>query len=518
MRINLRINMLCAVVFFGACVANGDTIPFKNTAICEYSGSATHGSYPVRNAFNGNYSDRWLTESKLEVKYAQAEFNFGWRFKPTKLILTGLKDTSWSIRDPKQIILWAKNAADNEWDKLLDEDNISAWTESQKREWPLTATKAYSMFRLEIPKAQGTDQYRGLSEIEMECDSTATVLGSPSPIDGACHVTDRPTLKWGTSAAEEVSYRVYLGSDANLSEDNLLASSSEPQAILSEGTVLTKGTVYYWRVDTVFADESVLSGDVWSFAVFEPSDEPIAIDDFESYEVGALSGKGASEDGWTGSWTAASDTSQVVEESLVYRKGRIHISGGSKALRVSANSDTALMRTFERHQDSPMYMGFLVRPEVAAGGKMLGMYLNGNSGRTNTGTLGTDVCWSSGKPTATIYAGNTNPVRDAFNNDFAIGETHFIIVKLVASGYDDKNVNTYSSSHLYVDPSTLDEPASSDARAYTGLSRNDYFDKFIMRLYNIASGEFFYVDELRIGSTWRSVIPDPPKGLTIFIR
>ena len=499
-------------------LAQDVAVPLTDTTICTYEASASHGSYPVRNAFNGNRTDRWLTESKATVKYAQASFSTGWRFKPTKLILTGLKDTAWSARDPKHFILKASNDGET-WDVLRDEAGISAWEVSQVREWEVTANNAYSMFRLEIPEAQGTDQYRGLSEIELMCDPTATVLGGRKPVQGEMNVTQLPTFVWGASACANVTYRVYLGETEELDESDRIAETAELQATLPAGIALTQATTYYWRVDTVLEDETVNTGVVWPFTVFARSETPIVIENFEQLDVGALNGQGAVGSGWTGTWTAAKTTSQVVEKKLEYRKGKIRIDGGKHALRVSQDDRPAVTRSFEKHGDSPIYMGFLFNGHVPANTqRLLGLYLNGNTGAADKGTVGTDLFWSNGKANATIYASNTNPVRGSCTTASTPDETHFVIVKITANGYDQSGQNAYSNCYVYIDPSTLEEPSGADASAFTNVSGAYYFDKLYMRLYSFRSDEYAFVDEIRVGSTWRSVIPDPPKGFMVSVR
>ena len=55
---------------------------------------------------------------------------------------------------------------------------------------------------------------------------------------------------------------VYFGTDPE--ELTLLAKVTEPK--LSELPQLERGNVYYWRVDEVQPDGSVVTGDVWSFS------------------------------------------------------------------------------------------------------------------------------------------------------------------------------------------------------------------------------------------------------------
>ena len=513
------LSLVVAAGLAGHALAEDVAVPFTDTSICTYEASAVNGTYPVKNAFNGNRTDRWLAVSNVpDPRYAQASFSTGWRFKPTKLILTGLKDANWSVRDPKRFILRASNDGET-WDVLRDEKDISAWEVSQVREWDVTAEKAYSMFRLEIPEAQGADQYRGLSEIEMMCDPAGTELGGRKPARGEANVTHLPTFVWGKSPFDNVIYRVYFGETEELGESDRVAETTELQATLPAGMFLKPATTYYWRVDTVLEDGTVITGVIWPFTVFARSETPIVVENFEKLDVGALSGQGPAGDGWTGAWAATKTSSQVVEKKLEYRKGKIRIDGGNHALRVSQDDRPAVSRTFEKHGDSPIYMGFLFNGHFPANAqRILGVYLNGNTGSADKGTVGTDLFWSSGKANATIYAYNTTPVRGSCTTASSPDETHFVIVKMTANGYDEWGQNGYANCYIYVDPSTLEEPEKADAQASTARSGAYYFDKLYMRLYSFKAEEYAFVDEIRVGSTWRSVIPDPPKGLLLLVR
>ncbi|MDF1739070.1 MAG: hypothetical protein P1U86_07920 [Verrucomicrobiales bacterium] len=62
-----------------------------------------------------------------------------------------------------------------------------------------------------------------------------------------------------------VSAKIYFGSAPD--ELSLLASKTHPENIvkLSDFTALKGDSTYYWRVDTVLADSTVIPGEVWSF-------------------------------------------------------------------------------------------------------------------------------------------------------------------------------------------------------------------------------------------------------------
>jgi len=81
----------------------------------------------------------------------------------------------------------------------------------------------------------------------------------PIPADGAVDA-DVLTLEW-TAGDTAVSHKVYLSTDATIDESDFLAEG--PLTI--QFADLALGTAYYWRVDEVEADGTVIEGKAWSF-------------------------------------------------------------------------------------------------------------------------------------------------------------------------------------------------------------------------------------------------------------
>ncbi|UCG59284.1 MAG: hypothetical protein JSU70_07190 [Phycisphaerales bacterium] len=81
----------------------------------------------------------------------------------------------------------------------------------------------------------------------------------PSPPDGAIGV-DTPLLQWEPGDGA-VSHNVYFGTDP----DNLIFIGPQGWTVYWHAAGLDPGTTYYWRIDEVQGDGSVVTGDVWSF-------------------------------------------------------------------------------------------------------------------------------------------------------------------------------------------------------------------------------------------------------------
>lgn len=86
----------------------------------------------------------------------------------------------------------------------------------------------------------------------------------PKPADGAMDVI-LPLLQW-VPAPGIASQNVYLGTTPELGEDDLIQSAPASLGLIyymPPGIV--PGTTYYWRVDSVAQDGTVIEGDTWSF-------------------------------------------------------------------------------------------------------------------------------------------------------------------------------------------------------------------------------------------------------------
>jgi hypothetical protein len=105
----------------------------------------------------------------------------------------------------------------------------------------------------------------------------ATTAYLPNPADGSNTVSVTPDLKWlpGQGAG---THHVYL-SDSKAAVVDGTAPADKGVVIdpnYAPGELLP-ATAYYWRVDEILADDTVVPGVVWSFTTM------LLIEDFESY-------------------------------------------------------------------------------------------------------------------------------------------------------------------------------------------------------------------------------------------
>ena len=97
-----------------------------------------------------------------------------------------------------------------------------------------------------------------------QTDPTAKAMATkPQPRNGATiGITTVSKLKWKPGVNAKL-HKIYLGTQA--SQLPLLA---EVKSSSYDGLpALEEGSKYYWRVDEVWADDTVITGDVWSFTI-----------------------------------------------------------------------------------------------------------------------------------------------------------------------------------------------------------------------------------------------------------
>ena len=98
--------------------------------------------------------------------------------------------------------------------------------------------------------------------IEIEGDALTQFFQKardPEPVDGAQGVAD-PILMW-TSGDTAEHHEVYFGTDP----ENLEKVSEQAYTVYWHPEPIDPGTTYYWRIDGVEADGTVITGDLWSF-------------------------------------------------------------------------------------------------------------------------------------------------------------------------------------------------------------------------------------------------------------
>jgi len=103
---------------------------------------------------------------------------------------------------------------------------------------------------------------RTLAHVEIRGLMGLFTAFDPSPVDGAVIEDILVNLSWSAGPVA-VSHDVYFGTTADLATDQLVSQQVETEYVAYG---LAAGTTYYWRIDDVAADGSVVTGPVWSFS------------------------------------------------------------------------------------------------------------------------------------------------------------------------------------------------------------------------------------------------------------
>jgi hypothetical protein len=119
-----------------------------------------------------------------------------------------------------------------------------------------------TVYYWKVVPANVTGDATGVIVWNFTTSNPPTQASSPSPADGATKVVPYPlTLTW-TAGTGAVSHKIYFGTTAILTEENLLPSQIGMSLAV---TRLAFDTLYYWRVDEVDADGLLATGSVLSF-------------------------------------------------------------------------------------------------------------------------------------------------------------------------------------------------------------------------------------------------------------
>lgn len=231
----------------------------------------------------------------------------------------------------------------------------------------------------------------------------------------------------------------------------------------------------------------------------------IAYDGFETQTIGNLGGQTGGSNWTAPTWTAITSV-QVAAGGLNYNNGAISINGGAQAAQFvdNANSDSAVSRSFPA-QTGTVYFSFLfTAPTGLEMSDFLGFQLNNDTLELSSGTIG--LRNNAGNPffarissSSDTQAQNANSAVNANSTD-----TFLLVGKLSHSG------GNYNRMDLFVNPSSLTEPGTPTitATANTGINSVSMFN---VRNVNLDSGDLYRFDELKIGTTFASVVTPIPE-------
>lgn len=236
-------------------------------------------------------------------------------------------------------------------------------------------------------------------------------------------------------------------------------------------------------------------------------DEIIASDNFET-TTGSIS-DGTSGTGWTGDWSSSPNTQAQSDEVLEYNAGELHIDGGTKSvIHTTSNGNPQASRSFDE-QTGVVYFSLLMRLPATATDEFIGFHFT-NSG---TGNLDSTPSMELGFYPTYVRAGIYNPAggRNTSSNPYTPGQTVFVVGRISKEGSSGGSADEYDRLELFINPTSLKEPQLA-TRTVNFASTLTPLDTFAVRTANFVSGESVYFDEIRIGTSYASVVASLTPG------
>lgn len=236
----------------------------------------------------------------------------------------------------------------------------------------------------------------------------------------------------------------------------------------------------------------------------------IAYDGFESYSAGSELGGGSGGNDWSGNWQSTDP--HVTSQGFILTDPTGNINGGSQSARLQPTvdlGDTAsfMSRGFTATTGSDVYVSFLIRN---AGGVDSGDFYNfqvsdGATGNSSS-ALGVGIRNANGNPFFARAGSSSNATTNS-STSAALDTTFLIVARFSMNGG-----STYQRTDLYINPTGPSDPGTADATATfnTGLTQLSLLS---VRNFSPEALDTLYIDELRVGTTFADVIPEPSAAL-----
>ena len=238
----------------------------------------------------------------------------------------------------------------------------------------------------------------------------------------------------------------------------------------------------------------------------------IAYASFDDLTPGTINGQ-AGGTGFTGNWTGVAGQT-VVTSSLSYSSGAITVSGGSQAVQLTLSSDNLFYRSLSStYTDDVIYMSMLVRQDAGAStdGDTAQVWLDGVT-TGNHVTTAAPALGLNGAAGAAALQARVGSISTASSGTYAGSNTYFLV------GLFEKTVsgsaNPYTKATFWLNPGSTLDPASATGATGTGLLSS--FSTLGLRTNSVnqtAPADTILVDEIRVGTTFADVIPEPSAAL-----
>ncbi|MFC3851947.1 DUF6701 domain-containing protein [Salinispirillum marinum] len=233
----------------------------------------------------------------------------------------------------------------------------------------------------------------------------------------------------------------------------------------------------------------------------------LAIDDFEAYGVGSISGSSGGI-GWSGAWSGVAGRQQVISTAgsvMVYEDSAgDFVVGGERALQLNGSDNEAAARdTAVTFEGNTLYVSMLVRFNVNASinNQFAALWFDQPT-FGNYPNIGLKSNQGNGGGANDLFA-RTRSNNEVYNTAITNGTTYFIVGRLrkttTGSG------QPFDEFALWVNPPTLATETAPNVVA-SGDSAIAAFDRIGFRTVNLGNSDTMTLDRLAIGLDWDDVV------------
>jgi hypothetical protein len=242
---------------------------------------------------------------------------------------------------------------------------------------------------------------------------------------------------------------------------------------------------------------------------------------YDGFEAGDFSGGTGA---WASSGWSVDANTTVINKTMSYSSGTVSLSGGTSAvqyLAVDAGSNNSpWLARAATSTGFPVYYSFLIESSTADGDDdFLGSYPT-RTGVTHESAndYGMVMRLNGGSARFGVRSGNGSGQNFVTSVDAPNNSTHLVVLKM-------EDVAGNNRFTLWVDPDSTNENGASNlsrssvmggGTAFGGV--NAIFDEINFRTALLEAGDTYFVDEVRIGTSFSSVvIPEPGSALLMVL-
>jgi len=243
-------------------------------------------------------------------------------------------------------------------------------------------------------------------------------------------------------------------------------------------------------------------------------------DGFEEYPAGPLENSGGvgrnGGIGWSDGWNVVNSYRSnitVVSGGLNYANGEIVIDGGDRSLQVQAQgnewSGTPVIASRSIPETTgDVYMSLLVRTSTADGNADDDFSQWGLHSSINTPAVSVTHRRTGSDHDFQARSKDTYPTA---GTPTEANRTYLLVIKA-----SKNSLTNYNRVQLWVDPESATVPGTPNATANadSGVSS---LSQFVARLAFLEAGDTYWIDEVRVGTTWESVTGFSTDSASVFV-